>query len=137
VRVGRGHPVADDRSWPELAGLTSAERKLVVARARARVGRPKDFTRRLLIGAAIALAIGLLELAFFPAPDSDGRPRTVEPARSTLAFVFVISLLAVTDPRDPDGAVHRALREHALPEFERQPSLWDASRRAARTRNVG
>jgi hypothetical protein len=133
VRVGYGHPLTDDASWPELAGLTKAERKLVVARARAHVGRPKNSLRRLAIGAAIGLAIGLLELAFFPPPDSDGSARTVEPARSMLALVLILPLLAAADPRDTDGLVRRALREHVLPEFERQPWLWAAERRSART----
>jgi hypothetical protein len=136
VRVGRGHRLSDDARWPELAGFTPGERKLLVARARARLGRPDGFTRRLLAGAALALAIALLELALFPPFDSDGRANTVEPARTTLALVLIFPLLAAADPRATEGPLRRALRDHVLPEFERQPWLWDAERRASSTRSA-
>jgi hypothetical protein len=133
VRVGRGYPPSERPSWPELAGLTKRERRLVLRRARARAGRPAVSMLRtpaFWIWTAVLLAISLLELYWFPPPAGENGVRI---ARSTLAWLVIVPLLLTGDPEDRNDEIRRALREHVLPEFEQQPWLRDAARRAERT----
>jgi hypothetical protein len=131
VRVGWREPVFRTEDWPELAGLTRREKRLVLARARARLPRPKILSRRLLVGFAASLAILLLEFFLYPPPDTDSNPRTVELARSELGVLLILPFMTMIDPRDQEGLLRSTLRENVLPEFWQQPWLWDRPRREA------
>jgi hypothetical protein len=129
VWAGWEYPLSDRLGWPELAGFTKRERRLLLGRAFGRIARPRKLTRRASAWIGVGLAISLLELLLYPPPASEG----VALARSGLALLVIFPVLLSHDTRDLEESARRALRDHVLPEFEQQPWLWSAERRAART----
>ena len=130
VRVGARRPLVSTLDWPELSGLTQQERRLVLGRARGALPRPRAFSYRFLFILVAGLAVTLLEL-FFPPRATDSHPRTVQPG-----LIAIVAVLVTRDPREDEEALRRALREHVLPGFWREPWNWDRTRREAAGRAV-
>jgi hypothetical protein len=122
LRVGFRRRILPTGEWAELHGLTRAEQRVVVGRAAA----PREIVWwRLHVGCAVLLGIGVLEIWLQPPSDSARLPT------SLLGAIFIAPYLAMVDPRSQEESIRRSLRERVLPEFRRQPWLWDHARREA------
>jgi hypothetical protein len=127
LRVGWRRPLVATDRWPELAGLSTSERRVVLSRARAALPRRRIFSPRVWAVMAVLLGLALLE-GFVRSPDPD--PGASLPTLF-LTWLLILPLVIGHDPRSDEGPMREALRERVLPQFWREPWLWDRARREA------
>jgi hypothetical protein len=129
-RIGWGVPPDPAATWPELAGLTEGERRLVLRRAARELPRPRLFTVRTLSIFLAGMAVVGLELVLLPSPAS-GTTGVALPQSGLWLWAIAGIVVASIDPREQEAILRRALRERVLPKFWQQPWHWDRARREA------